>query len=405
MKRLPLLLLLGAIAVAVIAVPAATAQAPGAYALYLPFDDGLDPTDNVALGNDGFLEPAVGPTFSTDIPPVDGNAKSLSFDGVDDNVTVASYAALEPAGGFTVSLWAKSSDPGAGNRYLISKGAQGNSAGTYSLYTVGGNLFFDVFDYVGPGYSYAATAPAAGVWNGVWHNLTGVYEPGSIKLFVDGALVGTGSLSFLPDFDLSLDALTIGDYTNPAIDYNFAGKIDEIFFYGRALSSWEVKSLADRRAVLSAKVSGAIVAHDPPTTAAFTDKGEPDFALDGTLYQGSLGTVWGSISVNYKLLGPTTCTFTPGPLTTMTLYAGYTPDRIDVQNITNSCDGGLYTIQLMERGDPLLPRGGVFISQMPGDYSPFGYELQGPPGPVNEANGPYDWYLPLDRGNVVFWAG
>ncbi len=93
MKRLLLPLLLGAIAVAVIAVPAATAQAPGGYDLYLPFDDALDTTNNVAPGNDGILEPALGPVFSTDVPPVDGNVMSLNFDGVDDYVTVASYPA------------------------------------------------------------------------------------------------------------------------------------------------------------------------------------------------------------------------------------------------------------------------------------------------------------------------
>lgn len=399
MKRPLLILLLCVAAIAVLGVPAASGLAPSDYALYLPFDDGLDPTNNVAVGNDGFLEPAAGPAFSTDIPLVDGNVKSLSFDGVDDYVTVASYPALEPAGGFTVSLWAKSLNPGGGNRYLISKGAQGNSAGTYSLYTTGGNLYFDVFDYVGPGYFYAATAPATGVWNGAWHSITGVYAPGSIKLYVDGFLAGTGSLAFLPDFNLSLDALTIGDYTNPSTDYNFGGLIDEVFFYGRALSDWEVKGLADRHAVASAKVGGAIVAYDPTTTAAFTDKGEPDYAFEGTLYKGALGTVWGSVSVNYKLLGPTTCTFTPGPLTTMTLHPGFDPDRVDVQNIANSCDSGLYTIQLMERGHSLLPRGGVFISQMPGDYtisSP--YEMQGLAAP------PYEYYLPFDRGNVIFWS-
>jgi hypothetical protein len=404
MKRLSLLLLLGAIAIVAIAVPAATAQAPGGYALYLPFDDGLDPTDNLAAPNDGSLEPAGGPLYSTDIPLVDGNVTSLAFDGVDDYVSVASYAALEPAGGFTVSLWAKSSDPGTGNRYLIVKGAQGGLAGTYSLYTAGGNLYFDVFDYLGgsPPWYYAATSPASGVWDGTWHNITGVYATGTIQLYVDGVLAGTGSPAFQPDFGLAEDALTIGDY-NPtsAVStglYNFTGRLDEVFFYGRALDSWEVMGLADRHVVSAVHVSGPIVAHDAATTASWTDRGEPDIALEGQLFKGSLGTVWGSLSVNYKLLGPKTCTFSPGPLTTMTFYTGTDPHRVDIRNLVNSCDAGLYSVQLMERGGT-LPRGGVFITQMPGDYtnsSP--YELQGP-APL-----PHDYYLPLDRGNVVFWS-
>ena len=152
-------------------------------------------------------------------------------------------------------MWAKSSDPGTGNRYLISKGAQGNSAGTYSLYIQGGNLYFDVYD----GVNYATTPAAAGVWNGSWHNITGVYtpgSPGSIKLYVDGLLTGTGSVSFAPSFSLALDALTIGDYTNPSALYNFTGLIDEVFFYGRALDDWEVKGLADRHAMRSVRSDG-----------------------------------------------------------------------------------------------------------------------------------------------------
>ena len=403
MKRLSLLLLLGAMALVAIAVPAATAQAPGGYALYLPFDDGLDPTNNLAAPNDGFLEPMGGPVYSTDAPLVDGNVSSLAFDGVDDYVTVASYAALEPTGGFTVSLWAKSSDPGTGNRYLIVKGAQGSLAGTYSLYTAGGNLYFDVFDYVGgsPPWHYATTSPATGVWDGDWHNFTGVYATGTIELYIDGALSGTGSPAFQPDFGLAEDALTIGDYSpTSAVStglYNFTGLMDEVFFYGRALEGWEVRGLADRHSASAVHVSGPIVAHDGTTIASWNDKGEPDIAFEGQLVKGALGTVWGSISVNYKLLGPETCTFSPGPLTTMTFYTGADPDRVDIRNLVNSCDDGLYSVQLMERGGT-LPRGGVFITEMPGDYvnsSP--YELQGP-APL-----PYDYYLPLDRGNVVFW--
>lgn len=422
MKRPLLILLLCAAAIAVLGVPAASGLAPSDYALYLPFDDGLDPTNNVAVGNDGFLEPAAGPTFSTDIPLVDGNVKSLSFDGVDDYVTVASYPALEPAGGFTVSLWAKSLNPGGGNRYLISKGAQGNSAGTYSLYTAGGNLYFDVFDYVGPGYFYAATAPATGVWNGAWHSITGVYAPGSIKLYVDGFLAGTGSLAFLPDFNLSLDALTIGDYTNPSTDYNFGGLIDEVFFYGRALSDWEVKGLADRHAVSSVKVSGPIVANSMPTRLSATDKGEPDVAFDGVVYQGTL-TLWGSISVNYKRVpgGPVTCVFAPDADTLFawlpydgSVWGLGTATNVPVatfgrsaptRGLNGTCSNGTLLpdtwLELLpsDAYPTYLPRGGVYIDA-PGTTFDLTEATTGVAGSAPDGRA---WWTLFDRGNVIFW--
>lgn len=64
----------------------------------------------------------------------------------------------------------------------------------------------------------------------------------------------------------------------------------------------------------------------------------------------------------------------------------------------NSCDSKRYTFQLMERGGT-LPRGGFFISEMPGDYTiSTNYEVQGP------AALPYDYYMPIDRGNAIFWS-
>jgi hypothetical protein len=147
----------------------------------------------------------------------------------------------------------------------------------------------------------------------------------------------------------------------------------------------------------TAKVSGAIVAHNTATIASWTDRGEPDYALDGLIYAGG-SDVWGSISVNYKLLGPETCTFTADASSQFNPYTSYDPDRVDLRNLLNSCDGNRYTFQLMERGGASLPRGGFFISQMPGDYTPStDYEVQGP------AALPFDYYLPIDRGNVVFW--
>lgn len=158
-----------------------------------------------------------------------------------------------------------------------------------------------------------------------------------------------------------------------------------------------VARLADRHAVRSVKVSGPIVAHDATTTTAATDKGEPDFAFLAAIYQGTM-TVWGSISVNYKLLGPKTCTFTADASTTMTFYTGYNPDRVDISELLNGCDGKRYTVQLMERGDLSLPRGGVFISEETGDYiNSTPYEMQGPSALR------FDYYVPFDRGKVVFW--
>lgn len=141
----------------------------------------------------------------------------------------------------------------------------------------------------------------------------------------------------------------------------------------------------------SAKVSGVVAGNK----LTWKDTGEPDWAFEGLIYAAGTTTVWGEIHVNYKLLGET-CTFTADEETTFTVYGG--PLRVDVSELLNSCDGERYTVQLLHRGGFGTPRGGVFISKEPGDYTQSTlYELFG-------AAGALAYYVPLDRGNVIVWV-
>jgi hypothetical protein len=100
--------------------------------------------------------------------------------------------ALEPSQ-VTVVAWVKAaSSPGA-YRYIIADG--GSSAcepSSYALYTgASGGLQF----YIGDGSPGGIVSPDAGtgIWDGQWHAIAGTYDGSTVRLYVDGAEVGSGT--------------------------------------------------------------------------------------------------------------------------------------------------------------------------------------------------------------------
>lgn len=111
---------------------------------------------------------------------------ALRFSGA-QRVTVPNAPTLEPDG-VTVALRVRSTGPGS-FRYLASKGALTCETASYGLYTGrDGGLVF----YVSDGTSYTLSADAGtGVWDGAWHTVAGAYDGTSVRLWVDGRLVGS----------------------------------------------------------------------------------------------------------------------------------------------------------------------------------------------------------------------
>jgi hypothetical protein len=149
---------------------------------------------------------------------------ALSFDG-GDFVRVANAPALEPDG-VTVVARMRSTGPGA-YRYVVSKGALSCLTASYGLYSgPNGGLSFYVSDGSTPVLSPDA---GTGVWDGQWHTVVGAFDGTSVRLFVDGTEVGTGTTSTaaiaygLPD---SADLL-IGGYSGPCgSPLGFVGDVD-----------------------------------------------------------------------------------------------------------------------------------------------------------------------------------
>ncbi len=165
----------------------------------------------------------------------------LSFDGNADAVNVPGSPALEPAT-VSVSAWVNSSSSPGDFKYILAKGANSCLAASYALYTgANGGLEFYVSTNQGLSWTLSSEAGPSSVWNGQWHNVVGTYDGSSVRLYVDGHQVGSGTADTAPiGYGLpSSNDLMIGDYPGCS-GLDFSGNIDEVKVFNRALSSQEI---------------------------------------------------------------------------------------------------------------------------------------------------------------------
>jgi len=210
---------------------------PESLVLYLPFDEG---NGNVAwdysgYNNTGILKDANITNSDGDTPPqwVDGKfGNALNFDRVDDYVNVSDSASLDITDEITVEAWFK--PEGIYQSMIVDK----NNA--YRIWISWGDgswatLAFSV--YINEAWN--DTEFSVELLKGQWYHLLGVYNGSTSKLYLNGNLVASKSLS--GNINESDEELLIGRYKYSG-EYYFNGTIDEVHIYNRALSEEEIKA-------------------------------------------------------------------------------------------------------------------------------------------------------------------
>jgi hypothetical protein len=201
--------------------------------------------------NEGSGTVAHDSSFSRDNGALQGNASwtqgrfwdGLSFGGGSDAVDVQNGSQLQPAN-LTVSAWVKASASPGKYRYIVAKGSNVCSAGSYGLYTsTSGGLQFYVSS--NDGLTYAAS-PDAGtaIWDGKWHNVIGTFDGSTVRLYVDGREVGSGTPDTSPiSYGLpTSNDLMVGNYTGcSSYPLGFNGSIDQVRIFDRALGAQEIR--------------------------------------------------------------------------------------------------------------------------------------------------------------------
>jgi glucose/arabinose dehydrogenase len=165
---------------------------------------------------------------------------ALSFDGVNDWVTVADATPLDLTTGMTLEAWVYPTANGGGSwRNLIIKERAGGEV--YNLYA---NADTDAPVL----YAIRAALPdvpldARGTSQltlNTWNHVAATYDNATLRLYVNGAQVGTRAMTGA--LLTSTGALRIGG--NSVWGEFFQGRIDEVRIYNRALTQPEIQ--ADR---------------------------------------------------------------------------------------------------------------------------------------------------------------
>lgn len=185
------------------------------------------------------LEPREWP-IGEELTPADPNVHALRFDGVDDYVEV-SDGYFNHRDNWTLSLWFNTSSYGPvlyteavpGSMMLMRVQTQGN-----------GQLSVGTWNDVKNAYTYVTT-PTAVVQTNHWHHLTLTYADGSdtngtLRLYLDDY---TWETTGLPRVNHSSASETvIGAYSHYGTKNYFAGKLDQVRVWDRALTSDEIRN-------------------------------------------------------------------------------------------------------------------------------------------------------------------
>ena len=166
----------------------------------------------------------------------------------------APFSVLTQTPTITVTAWVRSATVPPTVKTVVAHGADGtcNNA-SYAIYTGGSagpsGLRFYIWDGIA-----ARISPAApnSVWDGTWHHVAGTYDGATVRFYVDGAQVGTGTpASGSIVYGLAASTrFTIGNYAgnlppSPECGVNTAlgGDIDEVRIFNRALNTTELDAV------------------------------------------------------------------------------------------------------------------------------------------------------------------
>jgi hypothetical protein len=200
-----------------------------------------------------------GPVWVTSTAPLDANpvaGSALRFDGVDDQVEVASADALN-AFPLTITAWIKTAQNSPGYVSVANKYVSGSGNG-YSLHIHRGRLYSYYFRGDGSSYVYVSDPGLDGgfIADGRWHHVAYAVDDAGARTYVDGVL--TASLGWIgtPGPCTTATPLLFGPYPFGGQVLSFDGRMDDVTLWNRGLNAEEVNAV--RRFSVTGAESGLI---------------------------------------------------------------------------------------------------------------------------------------------------
>jgi len=155
--------------------------------------------------------------------------KAISFDGVDDYVSIPNSPSLNPATGLSVEAWIYPSDTISSEHQIIGK----NNQFMLRIDKPGEGSRVSFYVWIN-GYP-EPRAKGIIINPNKWYHIVGTYDGIQVKIYVNGLLAGSADRSGF--IDNTTNPITIGNVYGSY----FNGIIDEVHIYNRALGDQEVK--------------------------------------------------------------------------------------------------------------------------------------------------------------------
>ncbi|MFA6610382.1 MAG: LamG domain-containing protein, partial [Candidatus Omnitrophota bacterium] len=184
-----------------------------------------------------------------DIRVNEESGKAITFDGTDDYIDVTADVSESAYG---VSLWFKTTDLSAGI-FSVGSGVLGATTNDRHLYLANGNLTANI-NYSIYHYDEDIATSGTNFADGKWHHVVHTFGAGlGHRIYVDGILRATGSQASSSNVEQT--GLNIG-YSNDASHKYFAGSLDDLSVWNRALSISDVAGLYSGSTVLTGNETG-----------------------------------------------------------------------------------------------------------------------------------------------------
>ncbi|WP_412473794.1 LamG-like jellyroll fold domain-containing protein [Halobacteriovorax sp. YZS-1-1] len=170
--------------------------------------------------------------------------EAMSFNGTSDYIEVLNDVSFEPASEVTLSTWFNV-DSFPTSRQVI---AGNYNNGGYEIALDNGVVEFKVQALGGP---QVATYSTTSLTPGDWTHVTGVWNNGTIRLFINGieevntVIAGSADIDYAQSNSFLIGASPTTS-TGPSGNY-FDGSIDEVSFYRAALSDTVINELYERQ--------------------------------------------------------------------------------------------------------------------------------------------------------------
>jgi fibronectin type 3 domain-containing protein/azurin len=204
------------------------AASTGLVASY-PFSEGAGATtaDHSGNANHGTI---TGATWT--VQGKFGNA--LSFNGTSNFVSIPDAATLDLSIAGTVEAWVRMSSASRWNSVLAKGNSNSNPAHNYAMEITDTNR---VLCILGNGSASLVVTSASALTNNTFFHLACTWDGATVSLYINGALSASSDQTISPNGNTS--PLYIGQFGGNSD--RFAGVIDEVRIYNRALSPTEIQ--------------------------------------------------------------------------------------------------------------------------------------------------------------------